>query len=149
MIFDSLLLLKYSTCKEKFTKNWKLWKKIGSLKTKTFENGFHSARFWKQYCYCLCVNYENANLWTQWHSITCSDYRNAYVGRRTMFFTKWHRQLLVWHRTAFLIVFANPCERGMFWQRCLLYVKLSKMQRKNFSVFSCCVNIPLENHKMY
>lgn len=28
----------------------------------TFEKVFQSAYFWKQYCYCLYVNYKNANL---------------------------------------------------------------------------------------
>ncbi len=37
------------------------------LKTQTFENGFESSCFWKQYQYHLCVKYKNENLWKWRH----------------------------------------------------------------------------------
>ncbi len=62
------------------------------LETQTFKNRFQSARFWKQYHYCLCVNYKNVNLWKR---------SSAYIlhGLSIVMcavFTKWHRHLLAW-----------------------------------------------------
>lgn len=73
--------------------------------------------------------------------ITCSVNRNAYVHRCVLFLqsdvaTYWPGM----HNAALLVVFADLFEQGSFWQRCRLYAKLFKMQRKNtiFSISLLC-----------
>ncbi len=61
---------------------------------------------------------KNAHLWNRWHRAhayyifslkACSPIIAHTWGMHMCFITKWHRQLLAWHNTAFLVILVDPC----------------------------------------
>ncbi len=87
------------------------------------------------------VNHKNVNLWKRrWrHADACYVFRlkvcvhACSVSIQIDIANYWTGM----QNTAFLVIAADPCERGPFWQCCHLYAKLfkNKGQRNNFSIF--------------
>lgn len=103
---------------------------FGDLKTQTFVNDLKRTRFWKQYCYHLCVNYKKCDfvetLTSCAHVITCLVYRDMYVHRHMCLCTNWPRHLLAWHEY-YNVIFSYLNEQRSFWPFCISHAFWRKL----------------------
>lgn len=90
-----------------------------NAKAQTCESGFQSARFWRRYCYHLCVNYKNAKL-SKWR-------RHVHVCYAFLYKVTSPSPGLT-ANSAFLS-FSRIHVNGSFWQRCRPYTKNAKERR--------------------
>ncbi len=104
---------------------------FGGLKTQTFDNGFHNARFWKRYNLCKLQKHEFVKTVTL---CTCI-LRVQSIGMqvRSIFYkVSLPTTGLAWKNTALLVVFMDLCERDRFDQFVVCMQNFTNAKEKLF-----------------